>query len=62
MANQYVNKVILGEETLIDISGTTAVATDVLSGKKFFGKDNQSICRGCPPYRICLRKRRGRIL
>ena len=29
MANQYINKVILGEETLIDISDTQAVASDV---------------------------------
>ena len=35
MANQYVNKVVFGDETLIDLTGDTATASDVLSGKKF---------------------------
>lgn len=35
MANQYVNKVVFGDETLIDLTGDTAIASDVLSGKKF---------------------------
>ena len=38
MANQYINKVILGEETLIDISDTQVVAADVANGKKFYLK------------------------
>ena len=38
MANQYINKVILGEETLIDISDTQVVASDVANGKKFYLK------------------------
>lgn len=33
--NQYVNKVVYGGETLIDLTADTAVATDVLSGKYF---------------------------
>ena len=35
MANQNVNKVIFGGETLIDLTGDTVAASDVLSGKKF---------------------------
>lgn len=35
MANEFVNKVIYGGDTLIDLTGDTAVASDVLSGKKF---------------------------
>lgn len=37
--NQYVNKVVFGNTTLIDISDTTAVESDVASGKVFYGKD-----------------------
>lgn len=35
MANEYVNKVIYGGDTLIDLTGDTATAADVLTGKKF---------------------------
>lgn len=35
MTNQYVNKLILGNETLFDISGDTATAADVAQGKTF---------------------------
>ena len=35
MANQYVNKVIYGGDTLIDLTGDNVAASDVLSGKKF---------------------------
>ena len=35
MANEYVNKVVYGGNTLIDLTGDDAAASDVLSGKKF---------------------------
>lgn len=35
MANQYVNKVIYGGNTLIDLTGDDVTAADVLSGKQF---------------------------
>lgn len=35
MANQYVNKVIYGGNTLIDLTGDTVTAADVLSGVSF---------------------------
>lgn len=36
MANQYKNKVIFNGATLIDLSDTTAVQSDVASGKYFY--------------------------
>ena len=35
MPNQYVNKVQLGSETLLDLTGDTATAADVVAGKTF---------------------------
>ena len=35
MANQYNNKIILGNETLIDLTGDTATEDDVSNGAKF---------------------------
>lgn len=34
-----VNKVIYGNDTLIDLTNATALANDVVSGKTFYGKD-----------------------
>lgn len=36
MPNQYKNKVVYGNQTLIDITDTTAVAGDVAAGKYFY--------------------------
>ena len=47
MANEHVNKVIYGGETLIDLTGDTAVATDVLSGKKFHLKSGAPATGSC---------------
>lgn len=35
MANEYVNKVVLGTETLMDLTADTATAADVAQGKTF---------------------------
>jgi hypothetical protein len=35
MPNQYNNKVVLGNETLIDLTGDTVTAADVVAGKTF---------------------------
>lgn len=34
-----INKVVFGEETLIDLTDTTATEQDVINGKSFYGKD-----------------------
>ena len=47
MANQYVNKVIFGTETLIDLTSDTATAADVQSGKKFHLKSGQQATGTC---------------
>lgn len=47
MANQYVNKVVYGGETLIDLTGDTAVAGDVLEGKKFHLKSGEQTTGTC---------------
>lgn len=47
MANQYVNKVIFGTETLIDLTSDTATAADVQSGKKFHLKSGEQATGTC---------------
>ena len=36
MANQYKNKIIYGDQTLMDITDTTASTEDVLEGQVFY--------------------------
>lgn len=43
MANQYVNKVIYGGTTLIDITDTTAIASKVADGYFFYDKSGAKI-------------------
>lgn len=45
--NQYVNKVIYGGTTLIDITNTTATAERVLAGYKFYLKSGASATGSC---------------
>lgn len=47
MANQYINKVVYGGNTLIDLTGDDVAASDVLAGKKFHlpsGADGVGSC------------------
>lgn len=43
MANQYINKVVYGGNTLLDVSTDTAVASDVASGKYFHLKTGERV-------------------
>ncbi len=43
MANQYINKVVLGTETLIDLTADTVAASDVASGKTFHDRSGATV-------------------
>lgn len=43
MANEYVNKVVYGGSTLIDLTSDTAVASDVAAGKYFHLKSGERV-------------------
>lgn len=45
--NQYVNKVVYDNDVLIDLTGDTAVAADVLSGKYFHLASGQRVQGSC---------------
>lgn len=47
MPNQYVNKVVYGGDTLIDLTADTAVASDVQSGKYFHLKSGERVQGSC---------------
>jgi len=47
MANQYVNKVIYGGEVLIDLTGDTVTASDILTGKTAHDKSGAVITGTC---------------
>lgn len=43
MPNQYINKVVLGTETLIDLTADTVAASDVASGKTFHDRSGATV-------------------
>lgn len=47
MANQYINKVIYGGNTLIDLTADTATASDVLAPKTFHDKSGAPVTGTC---------------
>lgn len=47
MANEYVNKVVYGGDTLIDLTGDTATAADVQTGKYFHLKSGERVQGSC---------------
>lgn len=49
-----VNKVIYGESTLIDITDTTAEASDVTSGKYFYGADGVKMAGTLEPISMTI--------
>ena len=47
MANQYNNKIVYGNETLIDLTGDTITAADVINGKTFHLKSGAPATGTC---------------
>lgn len=47
MANQHVNKVIYGGDTLIDLTGDTVAAADVINSKTFHDKSGATLTGTC---------------
>lgn len=47
-SNQYINKVVYGGNTLIDLTGDDVAASDVLSGKKFHLPSGEPGTGTCP--------------
>ena len=47
-SNQYINKVVYGGNTLIDLTGDDVAASDVLSGKKFHLPSGEPKTGTCP--------------
>ena len=45
--NQYVNKVVFGNTTVMDISDTTADASKVLYGEKFYLRTGEGVTGSC---------------
>ena len=48
MANQYINKVIYGNRTLIDLTGDTVEAAKILNGYTAHDKSGAPITGSCP--------------
>lgn len=46
--NPYVNKVVYGDTTLIDISDTTATADKIIQGSTAYGADGRKITGTAP--------------
>ena len=47
MANEHINKVVFGGETLIDLTSDTATAADVQTGKYFHLKSGERVQGSC---------------
>lgn len=47
MPNEYVNKVIYGGDTLIDLTGDTIAASDVINAKTFHDKSGATLTGTC---------------